>query len=276
MLQLNLWVEKLLVIVVADQTYGPPLRTFIGVKKMNGLKTTVTLVKEFLETPLGAVQMGLIYVNPQGPDGKPDPLASAHDIRETFSRMAMNDEETVALTAGGHTFGKAHGAAPETNVGPEPEGAPIEQMGFGWKNIHGIGKGGDAITSGIEGPWTSNPTKWDNGYFDLLFKYDWELVKSPAGAFQWHPINPDKEDLAPDSSDSSKMVTTIMTTADMAMKEDPEYNKVSKQFHENPELFADTFAKAWFKLLHRDMGPKSRYIGPEVPKEDFDLARSNS
>ena len=213
--------------------------------------------------------MGLIYVNPQGPDGKPDPLASAHDIRETFSRMAMNDEETVALTAGGHTFGKAHGAAPETNVGPEPEGAPIEQMGFGWKNIHGIGKGGDAITSGIEGPWTSNPTKWDNGYFDLLFKYDWELVKSPAGAFQWHPINPDKEDLAPDSSDSSKMVTTIMTTADMAMKEDPEYNKVSKRFHENPELFADTFAKAWFKLLHRDMGPKSRYIGPEVPKEDL-------
>ena len=177
MLQSNLWVEKHLVTVVADQIFGHLLKIFIGVKKMNGLKITATPVKEFLETPLGAVQMGLIYVNPQGPDGKPDPLASAHDIRETFSRMAMNDEETVALTAGGHTFGKAHGAAPESNVGPEPEGAPIEQMGFGWKNVHGIGKGRDAITSGIEGPWTSNPTKWDNGYFDLLFKYDWELVK---------------------------------------------------------------------------------------------------
>ena len=248
--------------------WTPPEDIYWG-KENEWLENNRYTGKRVLETPLGAVQMGLIYVNPQGPDGKPDPLASAHDIRETFSRMAMNDEETVALTAGGHTFGKAHGAAPETNVGPEPEGAPIEQMGFGWKNVHGIGKGGDAITSGIEGPWTSNPTKWDNGYFDLLFKYDWELVKSPAGAFQWHPINPDKEDLAPDSNDPNKMVTTIMTTADMAMKEDPDYNKVSKRFHENPELFADTFAKAWFKLLHRDMGPKSRYIGPEVPKEDL-------
>jgi catalase-peroxidase len=183
--------------------------------------------------------------------------------------MAMNDEETVALTAGGHTFGKAHGAASEENVGPEPEGAPIEQMGFGWKNVHGVGKGGDAITSGIEGPWTANPTKWDNGYFKLLFKYDWELVKSPAGAFQWHPINPDKEDLAPDSADPSKLVTTIMTTADMAMKEDPAYNKVSRNFLENPDYFADTFARAWFKLLHRDMGPKTRYLGPEIPKEDL-------
>ena len=222
-----------------------------------------------LETPLGAVQMGLIYVNPQGPDGNPDPLASAKDIRETFSRMAMNDEETVALTAGGHTFGKAHGAGPDDNVGAEPEGAPIEQMGFGWKNNFGSGKGSDAITSGIEGPWTANPTKWDNGYFDLLFKYDWELVKSPAGAFQWHPISPDDSDLAPDSSDSNKKVTTIMTTADMALKEDPEYRKVSEHFHKNPDKFADVFARAWFKLLHRDMGPKSRYIGPEVPKEDL-------
>ena len=222
-----------------------------------------------LETPLGAVQMGLIYVNPQGPDGKPDPLASAKDIRETFSRMAMNDEETVALTAGGHTFGKAHGAASEENVGVEPEGAPIEQMGFGWKNSFGSGKGGDAITSGIEGPWTTNPTKWDNSYFELLFKYDWELVKSPAGAFQWHPINPESDDLAPDASDPSKKVTTIMTTADMAMKEDPEYNKISKRFLENPDQFADAFARAWFKLLHRDMGPKSRYLGPEIPDEEL-------
>ncbi|MBF91518.1 MAG: catalase/peroxidase HPI [Rickettsiales bacterium] len=222
-----------------------------------------------LETPLGAVQMGLIYVNPQGPDGNPDPLASAKDIRETFSRMAMNDEETVALTAGGHTFGKAHGAAPEENVGAEPEGAPIEQMGFGWKNSFGSGKGKDSITSGIEGPWTTNPTKWDNSYFELLFKYDWELVKSPAGAFQWHPINPDSDDLAPDSSDPSKKVTTIMTTADMAMKEDPEYNKVSKRFLENPDQFADAFARAWFKLLHRDMGPKTRYLGPEIPNEEL-------
>ena len=222
-----------------------------------------------LETPLGAVQMGLIYVNPQGPDGNPDPLASARDIRETFSRMAMNDKETVALTAGGHTFGKAHGAAAESNVGAEPEGAPIEQMGFGWDNVHGTGKGGDAITSGIEGPWTANPTKWDNGYFDLLFKYEWELVKSPAGAHQWHPINPEKNDMAPDAANPSKKVTTIMTTADMAMREDPEYNKISKHFHENPDDFADTFARAWFKLLHRDMGPKSRYLGPEIPKEEM-------
>ena len=248
--------------------WTPPEDIYWG-KENEWLENDRYTGKRILETPLGAVQMGLIYVNPQGPDGKPDPLASAHDIRETFSRMAMNDEETVALTAGGHTFGKAHGAASENNVGPEPEGSPIEQMGFGWKNAHGLGKGGDAITSGIEGPWTSNPTKWDNGYFDLLFKYDWELVKSPAGAFQWHPINPDKQDLAPDSSNPNKMVTTIMTTADMAMREDPEYNKVSKRFHENPDLFADTFARAWFKLLHRDMGPKTRYLGPEVPKEDL-------
>ncbi len=223
-----------------------------------------------LEVPLGAVQMGLIYVNPQGPDGNPDPLASAKDIRETFARMAMNDEETVALTAGGHTFGKSHGAAdPDTYVGSEPEGAPMEEMGLGWKNSYETGKGGHTITSGIEGAWTANPTQWDNGYFDILFGYEWELVKSPAGAYQWHPINPKDEDMAPDAHDSSKKVTTMMTTADMAMREDPEYRKVSKRFHENPDQFADAFARAWFKLLHRDMGPKSRYLGPEVPEEDL-------
>ncbi len=223
-----------------------------------------------LEMPLGAVQMGLIYVNPQGPDGNPDPLASARDIRETFARMAMNDEETVALTAGGHTFGKAHGASdPDKYVGAEPEGAPIEQMGFGWQNSYGTGFGSDTITSGIEGAWTANPTKWDNGYFDLLFGYEWELVKSPAGAFQWHPINPKEEDLAPDAHNSSRKVTTMMTTADMAMREDPAYKVISKRFHENPDQFQDAFARAWFKLLHRDMGPKTRYLGPEVPEEEL-------
>ena len=223
-----------------------------------------------LEMPLGAVQMGLIYVNPQGPDGNPDPLASARDIRETFARMAMNDEETVALTAGGHTFGKAHGASdPDKYVGAEPEGAPIEQMGFGWQNSYGTGFGSDTITSGIEGAWTANPIKWDNGYFDLLFGYEWELVKSPAGAFQWHPINPKEEDMAPDAHDGSKKVTTMMTTADMAMREDPSYKVISKRFHENPDQFQDAFARAWFKLLHRDMGPKTRYLGPEVPEEEL-------
>ena len=223
-----------------------------------------------LEMPLGAVQMGLIYVNPQGPDGNPDPLASARDIRETFARMAMNDEETVALTAGGHTFGKAHGASdPDKYVGAEPEGAPIEQMGFGWQNSYGTGFGSDTITSGIEGAWTANPTKWDNGYFDLLFGYEWELVKSPAGAFQWHPINPKEDDMAPDAHDGSKKVTTMMTTADMAMREDPSYKVISKRFHENPDQFQDAFARAWFKLLHRDMGPKTRYLGPEVPEEEL-------
>ena len=223
-----------------------------------------------LEMPQGAVQMGLIYVNPQGPDGNPDPLASARDIRETFARMAMNDEETVALTAGGHTFGKAHGASdPDKYVGAEPEGAPIEQMGLGWQNSYGSGVGRDTITSGIEGAWTANPTKWDNGYFDLLFGYEWELVKSPAGAHQWHPINPKDEDLAPDAQDGSIKVTTMMTTADMAMREDPSYKVISKRFHENPDQFQDAFARAWFKLLHRDMGPKTRYLGPEVPKEEL-------
>ena len=225
--------------------------------------------KRDLANPLGAVQMGLIYVNPQGPDGNPDPLASAHDIRETFSRMAMNDEETVALVAGGHTFGKAHGAGPEDSVGAEPEGASIEKMGLGWMSSHGSGKGSDTITSGVEGAWTANPTKWDNGYFDLLFGYEWELTKSPAGAHIWHAIDQKDEDLAPDAEDGTKKVPTMMTTADMALREDPEYRKISKRFHENPDELANAFAKAWFKLLHRDMGPKSRYLGPEVPTEEF-------
>ncbi len=217
-----------------------------------------------LENPLAAVQMGLIYVNPEGPDGNPDPLASARDIRETFSRMAMNDEETVALTAGGHTFGKAHGAGDADLVGPEPEAASIEEMGLGWISKHASGKGSDSITSGIEGAWTPNPTKWDNGYFDLLLGYEWELTKSPAGANIWHAVNPKDEDLAPDAEDSSKRVPTMMTTADMAMREDPEYRKISERFHKNPDQFQDAFARAWFKLLHRDMGPRTRYMGPEA------------
>ncbi len=222
-----------------------------------------------LENPLAAVQMGLIYVNPEGPDGNPDPIASAKDIRETFARMAMNDEETVALIAGGHTFGKVHGAGDAGLVGASPEGAPIEEMGLGWKNAHGKGKGRDTITSGLEGAWTPNPTKWDNGYFDMLFGYEWKLVKSPAGANQWHAINPKNEDLAPDVEDPSIRVPTVMLTSDMAMREDPNYNKISKYFHENPDKFQDAFARAWFKLLHRDMGPRTRYIGPEVPKEEL-------
>ena len=225
-------------------------------------------VRETLNMPLGAVQMGLIYVNPQGPDGNPDPLASAHDIRTTFGRMAMNDYETVALVAGGHTFGKGHGAGPDNNVGVEPEGANLEEMGFGWTSAYASGKGRDTITSGFEGAWTANPTQWDNGYFDLLFGYEWELVDTPAGAKVWHAINPKDEDLAPDAEDSSIKVPTMMTTADMALREDPEYRKVSKHFHENPDEFADAFAEAWFKLLHRDMGPKTRYVGPEVPSEE--------
>ena len=222
-----------------------------------------------LDNPLAAVQMGLIYVNPQGPDANPDPLASAHDIRETFGRMAMNDYETVALIAGGHTFGKCHGAGDADLVEAEPEGAPIEQMGLGWTNKHGSGLGADSITSGLEGAWTTNPIKWDNGYFDLLFGYEWELGKSPAGAHQWYAINQKEEDMAPDAHDPSKKVPTIMATTDIALKEDPSYKEISKRFHENPDEFADAFAKAWFKLLHRDMGPKSNYIGPEVPEEDL-------
>ena len=222
-----------------------------------------------LDNPLAAVQMGLIYVNPQGPDANPDPLASAHDIRETFGRMAMNDYETVALIAGGHTFGKCHGAGDADLVEAEPEGAPIEQMGLGWTNKHGTGLGADSITSGLEGAWTTNPIKWDNGYFDLLFGYEWELGKSPAGAHQWYAIDQKEEDMAPDAHDPSKKVPTIMATTDIALKEDPSYKEISKRFHENPDEFADAFAEAWFKLLHRDMGPKSNYIGPEVPEEDL-------
>ena len=222
-----------------------------------------------LDNPLAAVQMGLIYVNPQGPDANPDPLASAHDIRETFGRMAMNDYETVALIAGGHTFGKCHGAGDADLVEAEPEGAPIEQMGLGWTNKHGSGLGADSITSGLEGAWTTNPIKWDNGYFDLLFGYEWELGKSPAGAHQWYAIDQKEEDMAPDAHDPTKKVPTIMATTDIALKEDPSYKEISKRFHENPDEFADAFAKAWFKLLHRDMGPKSNYIGPEVPEEDL-------
>ena len=227
--------------------------------------------RQSLENPLAAVQMGLIYVNPEGPNSNPDPLLSAQDIRETFARMAMDDAETVALTAGGHTFGKAHGAGDAGLVGSEPEGSAIEEQGFGWISTHGSGKGRDTITSGIEGAWTANPIQWDNGYFDLLFKYEdsWVLEKSPAGANQWTPANPDRDDMAPDAEDSSMKVPTMMTTADMAMIRDPEYRKISKHFHENPEVFADAFARAWFKLLHRDMGPKVRYLGPDVPDEEL-------
>ncbi|MFW2544641.1 catalase/peroxidase HPI [Primorskyibacter sp. 2E107] len=222
-----------------------------------------------LENPLAAVQMGLIYVNPEGPDGNPDPLASAKDIRETFARMAMNDEETVALTAGGHTFGKAHGAGDAGLVGSEPEAGAMEDMGFGWKNAFESGRGVHTTTSGIEGPWTANPIKWDNGYFDLLFGYEWELVKSPAGAWQWHPKDLKDEDHAPQVDGSGEKVTPMMTTADMAMRMDPEYGKISKRFHEDPEAFAEAFARAWFKLTHRDMGPKVCYLGKEVPDEDL-------
>ncbi len=244
-----------------EDIYWGPENEFLGNNRYTG--------ERHLENPLAAVQMGLIYVNPEGPDGNPDPKASAFDIRDTFGRMAMNDEETVALVAGGHTFGKAHGAGDAGLVGVGPEDAPIEQMGFGWKSGYASGQGGDTITSGIEGAWTPNPTQWDNGYFETLFKYEWELVKSPAGAQQWHPINPAEEDLAPDAADASKKVTTMMTTADMAMREDPAYREISLRFKDNPDQFADAFARAWFKLLHRDMGPKVRYLGPEVPAEDL-------
>ncbi|AZB44697.1 catalase/peroxidase HPI [Bacillus sp. FJAT-42376] len=222
-----------------------------------------------LEDPLAAVQMGLIYVNPEGPNGKPDPLASARDIRDTFGRMAMNDEETVALIAGGHTFGKGHGAGDPSLVGDNPEAAELETQGFGWISSYGSGKGRDTISSGVEGAWTTNPTQWDNGYFDLLFGYEWELTKSPAGAHQWTPVDMAEEHMAPDAEDPSIRVKTFMTTADMALRVDPDYEKISRRYYENPEEFADAFARAWFKLLHRDMGPKVRYLGPEVPSEEL-------
>ncbi len=222
-----------------------------------------------LETPLAAVQMGLIYVNPEGPNGNPDPVASGRDVRETFARMGMNDEETVALTAGGHTFGKCHGAGDPSLVGPEPEAAPLEEQGLGWKNALGTGKGGDTITSGIEGAWKPNPTQWDMGYLNTLFKYEWELVKSPAGANQWLAKDVDEEDMIADAHDPSKKHRPMMTTADLSMKFDPIYEPIARHYQQNPEEFADAFARAWFKLTHRDMGPKSRYLGPEVPAEDL-------
>ncbi|MGL4656836.1 MAG: catalase/peroxidase HPI [Sarcina sp.] len=222
-----------------------------------------------LENPLAAVQMGLIYVNPEGPNGVPNAVESGKDIRETFARMGMNDEETVALVAGGHTFGKAHGAGDASNVGPEPEAAPIEAMGFGWLSKFKKGKGSDTITSGIEGAWTPTPTKWDNTYFEMLFKYDWNLVKSPAGAWQWIPSDPEAAKLVPDAEDPSKRFAPMMTTADLALRMDPIYGPISRRFYENPDEFAKAFANAWFKLTHRDMGPKAKYLGSEVPAEDF-------
>ncbi len=244
-----------------EDIYWGTEETWLGDKRYSGDRE--------LETTLAAVQMGLIYVNPEGPNGEPDPAASGRDIRETFARMAMNDYETVALTAGGHTFGKTHGADDAAQVGPEPEGAPLEAMGLGWISTYGSGKGRDTISSGIEGAWTPNPIRWDNGYFDVLFGYEWELVKSPAGAWQWTPKDLAEKDMAPDSEDASKRVPIIMTTADMAMRMDPIYEPISRHFHQNPDEFADAFAGAWFKLTHRDMGPKSRYLGAEVPAEDL-------
>jgi catalase-peroxidase len=243
-----------------DLTYWGREDTWLGDERYSGDRV--------LETPFGAVQMGLIYVNPEGPNGDPDPLAAARDIRETFRRMAMNDEETVALIAGGHTFGKTHGACPQRPyVGPEPEGAPLEEQGFGWRNTFGTGKGGDAFTSGLEGAWTNDPVRWDNGFFENLFRYDWELTTSPAGAKQWTPKDASAKGTVPDAHDSSKSHAPMMLTTDIALKVDPIYAPISKRFYEHPEELAEAFAKAWFKLTHRDMGPISRYLGPLVPSE---------
>ncbi|MEJ6388037.1 catalase/peroxidase HPI [Gymnodinialimonas ulvae] len=243
-----------------EDIYWGPEAAWLGDERYSGDRD--------LENPLAAVQMGLIYVNPEGPNGTPDPLASAHDIRDTFARMAMNDEETVALVAGGHTFGKAHGAGDPELVAAEPEGAPLEQLGLGWKNGFESGKGIHATTSGIEGAWTPNPTQWDMGYFDMLFGYEWELTKSPAGAQQWQPIDLKEEDMAP-TADGQGKTHIMMTTADMAMRMDPAYEKISRDFHANPDKFADAFARAWYKLTHRDMGPVARYLGPDVPSEEL-------
>jgi len=251
-----------------EDIYAPEEDIYWGVEK-EWLDNKRYSGERELEQPLANVQMGLIYVNPEGPDGDPDPKKAAHDIRDTFARMAMDDYETVALVAGGHTVGKTHGAAPDSNLGPEPEAAPMEQMGLGWKNKHGSGKGDDTITSGLEVTWTTEPTKFDMGYFDLLFKYDWELEKGPGDSYQWKPKNVQDEDMAPMAHDPSKKVAPRMLTTDLSLKEDPEYRKISEHFHQNPEEFKDAFARAWFKLLHRDLGPKSRYLGPEVPKEDL-------
>jgi len=242
-----------------EDIYWGPETEWLGDERYSGDRD--------LANPLGAVQMGLIYVNPEGPNSDPDILASGRDIRETFARMAMGDEETVALVAGGHTFGKAHGAGDPDLVGAEPEGAAMAEMGFGWKNGFGSGKGDDTTTSGIEGAWTAHPTTWDNGYFDLLFGYDWNLTKSPAGAWIWEPVGVSEDEMAPAAHDASKKVKTMMTTADMAMRMDPIYGPISRRFHENPEEFADAFARAWFKLTHRDMGPRARYLGSDVPEE---------
>ncbi|MGH1536440.1 MAG: catalase/peroxidase HPI, partial [Gammaproteobacteria bacterium] len=244
-----------------EDIYWGAEKEWLGDKRYSGERD--------LENPLAAVQMGLIYVNPEGPNGNPDPVASGQDIRETFARMAMNDEETVALTAGGHTFGKCHGAGDAALVGPEPEAASIEEQGFGWISSHGSGKAGDAITSGLEGAWTPTPITWDNSYFDTLFGYEWELTKSPAGARQWVPKEGTASDVVPDAHDSSKRHAPIMTTADMAMRMDPIYEPISRRFHENPKEFADAFARAWFKLTHRDMGPRARYLGKDVPQEEL-------
>jgi len=251
--------------------YEPEHDVYWGTEEQwvgNGAKTRITDEAVF-ENPLAAVQMGLIYVNPEGPDGNPDPLQSARDIRETFARMAMNDEETVALTAGGHTFGKCHGAGDASKVGAEPEGADIAQQGLGWQSGHKSGMGDDTITSGLEGPWTPTPNRWSHNYFRMLLDYDYELVTSPAGAKQWQPINQKPEDMAPGAHSPDRRVPTMMTTADMAFKMDPEYRKISERFYKDPEAFADAWARAWFKLTHRDMGPKTRYLGPEVPQEDL-------
>jgi catalase-peroxidase len=241
-----------------EDIFWGPEDTWLGDQRYSGDRD--------LARPLGAVQMGLIYVNPEGPGGKPDPKAAARDIRETFARMAMNDEETVALIVGGHSFGKTHGAAPGTNVGPEPEGAPLEEQGLGWRNKYGTGRGADAITSGLEGAWTNNPTKWDNGFLENLFKYEWELTESPAGAKQWKPKNPEANGTVPDAHDPKKRHAPMMLTTDLALKVDPVYAPIAKRFHEHPDQLADAFARAWFKLLHRDMGPRARYLGPWVPE----------
>src|SRR5205085_6701402 len=242
-----------------EEIFWGPEDTWLGDERYSGDRD--------LARPFGAVQMGLIYVNPEGPGGKPDPLASARDVRETFARMAMNDEETVALIVGGHTFGKTHGAAPAVeNVGPEPEGAPIEEQGLGWKNKYGSGKGAHTITSGLEGAWTNDPIKWDNGFLENLFNYEWELTTSPAGAKQWTPKNPEAQGTVPDAHDPSKRHAPVMLTTDLALRVDPIYGPITKRFHENPGQLAEAFAKAWRKLLHRDMGPLSRYLGPWVPE----------
>ena len=244
-----------------DDIYWGPETDWLGDQRYSGDRD--------LENPLAAVQMGLIYVNPEGPNGNPDPYAAAHDIRTTFARMAMNDEETVALIAGGHTFGKCHGAGDPAHVGREPEGAPIEQQGLGWKNSFGTGKGTDAITSGIEGAWTPTPKQWDMSYFDTLFGYEWELTKSPAGAYQWTPTDAAAKTTVPDAQDPDKRHAPMMLTTDISLKVDPAYAPISKRFHENPDEFADAFARAWYKLTHRDMGPLARYLGPEVPDEEL-------